>query len=94
MYSVFLFAPIIGVALGLKFRLLVLGTAILVAAGLIAMVGISDGYSPGLIALWLFEVLAALQLGYLLGCCIAEYRFVQAASTAPQVAITKRGHSI
>jgi hypothetical protein len=95
MYSVvFLFAPIIGVALGLKFRLLVLGPAVLVAAGLTAMVGISDGYSAGLIALWLFEVLAALQLGYFLGCFIAEYRSIQAASTAPQVTMTKRGHSI
>jgi hypothetical protein len=89
MYSVFLFAPIIGIILGLKFRLLALGPAILVAAGLIATVGIAHGYSPGLIAMWLFEVLAALQLGYLLGCCIGEYSSVQAPSPAPQVGSTK-----
>jgi hypothetical protein len=58
---------IAGVMLGLRFRVLILGPASLLATAVITVSGFVSGHEPRMIALTVFGAVASLQIGYLVG---------------------------
>jgi hypothetical protein len=59
-----------GLVLGLRFKMFVLGPAMFVAAAATIAHGIAGGHSYTVIALALFEAMASLQIGYIIGCLL------------------------
>ena len=59
-----------GILLGLRFRVLVLVPATLVAAGAVAVTGLAVGHRLGVVALAVLGTVALLQIGYVVGCVI------------------------
>lgn len=58
----------VGIILGLRFKILVLVPTLLVAVGIVAMVGIAEGHRLNAILLAVFGLIVSLQIGYLVGC--------------------------
>jgi hypothetical protein len=58
----------VGIILGLRFKILVLVPTLLVAVGIVAMVGILDGHHLSAILLTVFSLIVSLQIGYVVGC--------------------------
>jgi hypothetical protein len=59
-----------GALLGLRFAILALGPAIVIAAAITSVSGIEVGVGAGMLAFTLIEVVTAVQLGYLAGCVV------------------------
>lgn len=71
---------VVGVIFGLRFRMLIMFPAMLVAAvGLVAQ-GVWNGRGFGLIAFSSLEAAISLQIGYLVGCGITVYRVGRATA--------------
>jgi membrane protein DedA with SNARE-associated domain len=62
-----------GVALGLRFNVLVLIPAMLLAAAVTVASGLARGHTSGVILFALFGTLASLQAGYFVGCVLQAY---------------------
>jgi hypothetical protein len=58
----------VGIILGLRFKALVLVPTLLVAVGLVAMMGIAEGHHLRAILLTVFGLVVSLQVGYVAGC--------------------------
>lgn len=58
----------VGIILGLRFKILVLVPTLLVAVGVVAMVGIAEGHHLNAILLTVFGLIVSLQIGYVVGC--------------------------
>jgi hypothetical protein len=63
---------ITGVLLGLRFKVLVLVPASLLATAVITVSGFVSGHEPGMIALTVFGAVASLQIGYFVGGILLE----------------------
>jgi hypothetical protein len=70
--SLAIIGAVVGIALGLRFKVLVLVPAIALAAISALIVGIARGYSFWSIVLAIVIVGSAIQLGYLIGIFLAE----------------------
>ena len=69
---------LVGATLALYFRVLVLAPVSLVGWVYIAQIGVTDGYSTGLILLECVLVVVCMPLGYLVGALIPHARDVKA----------------
>jgi hypothetical protein len=58
----------VGIILGLRFKILVLVPTLLIAMGIVAMVGIAEGHHLSAILLTEFGLIVSLQIGYVVGC--------------------------
>ena len=63
-------STIAGIMLALRFKVVVLGPAILLATAVITMSVILSGHKAGAIALTVFGTAALLQIGYISGCIL------------------------
>jgi hypothetical protein len=63
-------AALVGIGLGLRFRISVLLPAILVTVAIVAIHGIALGDSASTTAITLFLVVTSLQVSYLTGCVL------------------------
>ena len=61
---------VVGIILGLRFKVLVLVPASLLSTGVVTAVGLLDGQQLKLIALTAVGVAALLQIGYVVGCVV------------------------
>ena len=61
---------VVGIILGLRFKVLVLVPATLLATGVVTAVGLLDGQQLRVIALTAVAVAALLQVGYVVGCVV------------------------
>jgi hypothetical protein len=68
---------IAGVLLGLRFKVLVLVPASLLATAVITVSGFVRGHEPGMIALTVFGAVASLQIGYFVGGILLERTVVR-----------------
>ncbi len=65
-------SALVGIALGLRFKVLVLVPAIALATILVLIIGLTRGDSFGSIVLAIVIIGIALQLGYLIGIVLAK----------------------
>ena len=65
----------VGLILGLRFKAFVLVPTLLVAVGIVAMIGIAEGHHLRAILLTVFSLVVLLQIGYVAGCVFAGYVF-------------------
>ena len=65
-------SALVGIALGLRFKVLVLVPAIALATILVLIIGLTRGDSFGSIVLAMVIIGIALQLGYLIGIVLAK----------------------
>ena len=61
---------IAGIMLGLRFKILILVPAILLATAAITVTGIVSGYEAKPVALTVFGTATSLQIGYIAGCIL------------------------
>lgn len=76
-----------GVGLGLRFKVLVLFPAMLLAAVVTISAGIASGHASSAIALALFGTLLSLQFGYVVGCVVQAYLPIRTPREASNVVI-------
>ena len=70
MISFLAIGAVVGIILGLRFKVLVLVPASLLSTGVVTAVGLLDGQHLKLIALTAVAVAALLQIGYVVGCVV------------------------
>ena len=70
MISFLAIGAVVGIILGLRFKVLVLVPASLLSTGVVTAVGLLDGQQLKLIALTAVAVAALLQIGYVVGCVV------------------------
>jgi hypothetical protein len=59
---------LVGIVLGLRFKALVLFPTLLVAVGMLVIIGIAEGHHLSTILLTVFGLVVSLQIGYVAGC--------------------------
>jgi hypothetical protein len=69
MIGFLIIAAIAGILLGLRFKVFVLVPAVLIAAGVVIIIG----HGLKMVALTMLAITALLQIGYILGCVVRVY---------------------
>ena len=82
-------STIVGVILGLRFKVFVLGPATLLATAAITAIGIASGHDARAIALTVFGTTASLQIGYFAGCILHAMVLAHNTLSPPQVGAGK-----